>query len=158
MSTKTYRNKGKAKTLLNLLPEPAVVVDAKGNFVNVNDAFEEITGLSREELVRVLHVDDDSGLLTIMKESLEMECHFEVHNASSVEEAVKKVSQETYDAIVSDYQIPDKDGHKVSGEFSDNDVRDNSGNPTGFVVVTRKVIESKKNSRLEGIYSEPTTS
>ena len=51
MSTKNYRNKGTAKTLLNLLPEPAVLVDEKGHFLNVNDAFEEMTGLSREELV-----------------------------------------------------------------------------------------------------------
>jgi PAS domain S-box-containing protein len=37
--------------LLNLLSEPAAIVDEKGNFLTVNDAFEEVTGQRRKELV-----------------------------------------------------------------------------------------------------------
>jgi PAS domain S-box-containing protein len=51
MSTKNYRNNGKARVLLNLLSDPAVIVDEKGNFLIVNDVFEEVTGLKRSELI-----------------------------------------------------------------------------------------------------------
>src|SRR4030042_4472254 len=51
MSTKNYRNNGKARVLLNLLSDPAVIVDEKGNFLIVNDVFEEVTGLKRREII-----------------------------------------------------------------------------------------------------------
>jgi PAS domain S-box-containing protein len=51
MNTKNYRSRRKAKVLLNLLSDPAAIVDEKGNFLIVNDAFEEVTGLSRKELI-----------------------------------------------------------------------------------------------------------
>ena len=51
MSTKNYRNSGKARVLLNLLTDMAVVVDVKGQFLMVNDVFEEETGLSQKELI-----------------------------------------------------------------------------------------------------------
>ena len=51
MSTKNYRSRGKARVLLNLLSDPAAIVDEKGNFLIVNDAFLEVTGLSRKELI-----------------------------------------------------------------------------------------------------------
>jgi PAS domain S-box-containing protein len=51
MSTKNYGIKGKAGALLNLLSDPAVIVDGKGNFLIVNGAFEEVTGISRKELI-----------------------------------------------------------------------------------------------------------
>ena len=51
MNTKNYRSRGKATVLLNLLSDIAVIVDGEGNFLAVNDAFEEVTGLSRKELI-----------------------------------------------------------------------------------------------------------
>ena len=51
MSTKNYRSRGKARVLLNLLSDPAVIIDGKGNFLMVNDAFEDVTGLSWKELI-----------------------------------------------------------------------------------------------------------
>src|SRR4030042_5435899 len=51
MSTKNYRNNGKARVLLNLLSDPAVIVDEKGLFLIVNDVFEEVTGLKRREII-----------------------------------------------------------------------------------------------------------
>ncbi|MGA3290085.1 MAG: PAS domain S-box protein [Candidatus Bathyarchaeia archaeon] len=51
MNTKNYRSKPKVTVLLNFLSEPAAMVDGKGNFLAVNDTFEEVTGLSRKELV-----------------------------------------------------------------------------------------------------------
>ena len=51
MNMKNYRSSGKASVLLDLLSDPALIVDEKGNFLNVNSAFEEVTGLSRKELI-----------------------------------------------------------------------------------------------------------
>jgi PAS domain S-box-containing protein len=51
LSTKNYRSRGNAKVLLNLLSDPAVIIDGKGNFLMVNDAFEDVTGLSWKELI-----------------------------------------------------------------------------------------------------------
>ena len=51
MSAKNYRSRGKARVLLNLLSDPAAIVDGKGDFLIVNDAFQEVTGLSRKELI-----------------------------------------------------------------------------------------------------------
>ena len=51
MNTKNYRSRGKARVLLNLLSDPATIVDEKGVFLTVNDALEEVTGLSRKELI-----------------------------------------------------------------------------------------------------------
>jgi PAS domain S-box-containing protein len=48
---KNYRSRATVRVLLNLLSDPAAIVDGKGNFLTVNDAFEEVTGQRRKELV-----------------------------------------------------------------------------------------------------------
>ncbi|MGD8506607.1 MAG: PAS domain S-box protein, partial [Candidatus Bathyarchaeota archaeon] len=37
--------------LLNLMPDPVVIVDGKGKFLEVNDRVEEITGFNKQELI-----------------------------------------------------------------------------------------------------------
>jgi len=69
-----------------------------------------ITVLDLNDKLRVLHVDDDSGLLKITKQCLEMEGAIQVDTALSVEEALMKLEKENYDVVVSDYQMPEKDG------------------------------------------------
>jgi len=59
---------------------------------------------------RVLHVDDDPCILQVSKEILELEGNFEVDTALSVDEACKKLEQQTYDAVISDYEMPQKNG------------------------------------------------
>jgi PAS domain S-box-containing protein len=51
MKTKKHKSKEKARELLNLLSDPAVIVNEKGQILTVNDAFQEITGLSKKEIV-----------------------------------------------------------------------------------------------------------
>src|SRR5271157_5098116 len=51
MNKTKYRNRTTLRVLLNLLPDPAAIVDGKGNFLTVNNAFQERTGVSRKELV-----------------------------------------------------------------------------------------------------------
>ena len=93
----------------------------------------EITlGSQKMGLIRVLHVDDDSGFLQIAKEILELNGFFEVHNVSSVEEAFEKISLEEYDAVVSDYQMSGKDGLEFLKELRE------KGNTIPFVIFTGK--------------------
>ncbi|MEJ5327341.1 MAG: PAS domain S-box protein [Candidatus Bathyarchaeia archaeon] len=45
-----YSRREKVRVLLNLLSDPAVIVDEKGHFLVVNKAFEEITGLKWKQI------------------------------------------------------------------------------------------------------------
>ncbi len=60
--------------------------------------------------MRVLHVDDDAGLLEVAKEILMMEGNLEVAVALSVDEAFRKMRESSFDVVVSDYEMPQKDG------------------------------------------------
>ena len=51
MFKKNYSIKTKADVSLNLLCDPAVIADEKGRLLTANDAFEEVTGLVRKELI-----------------------------------------------------------------------------------------------------------
>jgi PAS domain S-box-containing protein len=59
---------------------------------------------------RILHVDDDPCILEISKSILELEGNFEVDTSLSVAEAFEKMQENSYDAIISDYELPQKDG------------------------------------------------
>ena len=39
-----------------------------------------------------------------------MENNFEIDNVTSVDEAFKKMEEQSYDAVVSDYEMPQKNG------------------------------------------------
>ncbi len=58
----------------------------------------------------VLHVDDDASFLSVSKRILELDGKFAVDVAVSVDEALKKVSVKSYDAIISDYDMPCMNG------------------------------------------------
>jgi PAS domain S-box-containing protein len=59
---------------------------------------------------RILYVDDEPGLLEIGKIFLERNGAFVVDTFSSAEKALDHLESEHYDAIVSDFQMPDMDG------------------------------------------------
>jgi DNA-binding NtrC family response regulator len=59
---------------------------------------------------RILHVDDDFSLLEVSKQILSVENNFEVENAISVDEAYEKMQKQSYDAVVSDYEMSQKNG------------------------------------------------
>ena len=60
--------------------------------------------------IRVLHVDDDSDLLEVSKTILIEEGIFEIDTASCVDDALKKLESLNFDVVVSDYDMPVKDG------------------------------------------------
>jgi PAS domain S-box-containing protein len=71
---------------------------------------EVVVDVSEKKPIRVLHVDDELGLLKVAKQCLEMQGPFQVDTVRSVEEALNKLKEKKYDAVVSDYQMPGKDG------------------------------------------------
>jgi PAS domain S-box-containing protein len=77
-------------------------------------------------------VDDETSLLRIAKQCLEMEGSFQVDTASSVDEALEKVKKGSYDAVVSDYQMPGKDGLELLKELRE------KGDSTPFIMFTGK--------------------
>ena len=64
-----------------------------------------------EEKIRVLHVDDETELLTIVKHYVEnYEPRIQIDSVDSPERALQLIRYNNYDCIVSDYQMPEMNG------------------------------------------------
>jgi DNA-binding NtrC family response regulator len=63
-----------------------------------------------DDRIRILHVDDDSTSIEVSKQILMNMGNFDVDNACCVDEAFKKLAIGHYDVVVSDYEMPQKDG------------------------------------------------
>jgi PAS domain S-box-containing protein len=66
--------------------------------------------------LRVLYVDDEPDLLVISKLILEADGAFAIDTLPSAKEALEQLKTERYDAIISDYQMPDMDGIQFLAE------------------------------------------
>ena len=85
--------------------------EVKPQTIEINSNFLiETKDLGKKNCLHVLHVDDDPCFLEVSKQILIMENNFEVDIALSVDEALKKMEAQTYNAIVSDYEMPLKNG------------------------------------------------
>lgn len=62
------------------------------------------------ERISVLYVDDESILLELGKRFLEEDCELVVDTAESASDGLSILSGKAYDAIVSDYQMPEMNG------------------------------------------------
>ena len=82
------------------------------------------------DTLRVLYVDDEPGLLEIGKLFLEKEGEFAVDTLTSAREALEQLNTERYDAIISDYQMPEMDGITFLKQLKA------SGNATPFIIFT----------------------
>ncbi|PWR69521.1 PAS domain S-box protein [Methanospirillum stamsii] len=60
--------------------------------------------------ISILYVDDEEGLLDMGKHFLERTGTFRVDTLTSAQKALTSPNLHSYDAIVSDYQMPDMDG------------------------------------------------
>lgn len=61
--------------------------------------------------INILHIDDDSSMLEISKLMLEnLDRSFSVDSVSKVDEFNKKLRNKKYDVIISDYEMPFKNG------------------------------------------------
>jgi PAS domain S-box-containing protein len=90
------------------------------------------TATTEETPIHILYVDDEAGLLKAAKPILEMQGSFHVETALSVEEAMKKMKEETFDVIVCDYIMSGKDGLEFLKELRD------TGNKIPFIIFTGK--------------------
>ncbi|MCX6690637.1 MAG: PAS domain S-box protein, partial [Methanoregula sp.] len=84
------------------------------------------------EKIRALYVDDELTLLELAKLFLERSGDFTVTIATSAPEAIRLLEQETFDAIVSDYQMPEMDGIEFLKHLKA------EGNTTPFIIFTGK--------------------
>ena len=89
-------------------------------------------GTTKDNPILVLHVDDEVSLLKVLKQILELQGLFQVDSAGSVEEAYTKMKEKDFDVIVSDYQMPIKDGLQFLKDLKD------SGNNVSFILFTGK--------------------
>ena len=65
---------------------------------------------NNKRIIHVLHVDDDISFLEVSKLILSNENNFEIDTAMSVNAALKRMELQTFDVVVSDYEMPLKDG------------------------------------------------
>jgi len=70
----------------------------------------ELAASNKKSVIRVLHVDDDSSIREISKQILMDMGNFEIDSACCVDEAFQKLNAKNYDVIISDYEMPQKDG------------------------------------------------
>jgi len=85
---------------------------------------------NKEQQISVMHVDDNEDFRIISKRHLEQHGSFQIETVSSVKEAKQKISQKQYDAIISDYQMPEKTVLDFLKELRDN------GNEVPFILFT----------------------
>ncbi len=61
-------------------------------------------------MTRVLYIDDEETLLTLTRIYLKEEAGLDVEIAASAKEGLSRLRSESFDAIISDYDMPDMDG------------------------------------------------
>ncbi|HOT02783.1 MAG TPA: PAS domain S-box protein [Methanolinea sp.] len=81
-------------------------------------------------MITVLYVDDEPGLLEVGKLYLERHGEFHVDTVTSAKDALRVIKTENYDAIISDYQMPEMNGIDLLKEVRA------SGNPIPFIIFT----------------------
>lgn len=80
--------------------------------------------------ISILYVDDEPLLLNVGKMFLEKTAGYSVTTVSSVRDALNQLSEKSFDAIVSDYQMQEVDGIEFLKLLR------NSGNKTPFIIFT----------------------
>ena len=112
-----------------------------------------VNAIERTMVIRVLHVDDEPSILEISKQILmDMDSNFEIDHAYCVDEAFKKLAARDYDAIISDYEMPLKNGLQFLKELRE------QKNEIPFILFTGKgreeVAVTALNTGADGYYSK----
>ena len=110
----------------------------------MESASEACVDLSGKAKLRILHVDDDAEFIAVAKQCLEEQYQFQVDTASSAEEALKKLENSEYDAIIADYQMPEKNGLELLRALRQ------QGRDIPFILLTCK---SKEEVAIEALNS-----
>jgi PAS domain S-box-containing protein len=117
-------------------------------FLFPEDGYDKIAIRSNQviliSMISVLYVDDEPDLLTIGKLFLERAGHFTVTTCPGAAEAVELIRNYSFDAVVSDYQMPEMNGITFLKTLK------SGGNTSPFILFTGKgreevVIEALNN-------------
>ena len=87
---------------------------------------------SKSRQLHILCVDDETKFPDSTRNILETQNEFTVETASSVDEALEKMSTTEFDVIISDYVLPEKSGLDFLKELRE------SGNNIPFILFTGK--------------------
>jgi PAS domain S-box-containing protein len=103
--------------------------------------------------IRVLHVDDDISMLEMSKLMLlDLDSGFEIDKACCVDEGFSKLAEGHYDVVISDYDMPQKNGLQFLKELRE------QKNDTPFILFTGKgreeVAISALNLGADGYYNK----
>jgi PAS domain S-box-containing protein len=95
-------------------------------------------------MITVLHVDDEPALMDVTKHFLERDSTICVTTTTSVRDAIETLKSSTFDAIISDYEMPEQDGIEFLKIVRE------GGNDTPFIIFTGRgreqaVIEALNN-------------
>ncbi|MGD2065807.1 MAG: PAS domain S-box protein [Candidatus Bathyarchaeota archaeon] len=90
------------------------------------------TDKTTEAPINVLCVDDEASFLASTKQLLELDTSFHVDLASSINDALEKMRSKVFDVVVSDYQMPGRNGLEFLKELRE------SGNDIPFILFTGK--------------------
>jgi len=82
------------------------------------------------DILRILYVDDEPSLLGIAKAFLEKTGNYSITTLESATAALERLKLEQYDAIISDYQMPDMNGIEFLKSVR------KSGNSSPFIIFT----------------------
>lgn len=120
-------NEEKLRSIFNSSPAAIAVFDLKGNIVDCNKATLDFLGLSTKD-----ELNGKNGLMFVAKK-----------DQQKVKETIKNVLK-TSSVTNVEYIALNNDGYEFPAEFSASVIKDTSGNPTGFVVIIKDIIERKK--------------
>lgn len=81
-------------------------------------------------MIKILYVDDEPLLLDLARVFIEKKGEFTVDTAETAPAALELMKSRTYDAIISDYQMPEMDGIEFLKTIRD------SGDRTPFIIFT----------------------
>ena len=96
--------------------------------------------------IHILRIDKDAFFLDVSKLVLmDMDNRFEIDNACSVDEALTKMKNKQYDVVVSDYEMPQKNGLQFLSELRE------QNNKIPFILFTGRRREEIDALNLEDI-------
>jgi PAS domain S-box-containing protein len=131
--------------------EPLVLTHSQYDKVVVDLA--DLASSNKKSAIHVLHVDDDPSLQEITKLMLlDLDNSFEIDCACCVDEGLSKLAAGHYDVVVSDYEMPQKDGLQFLKELRENN------NKVSFILFTGKgreeVAIQALNSGADGYFNK----
>src|SRR5665647_2572603 len=89
--------------------------------------------LGKKDSIRILHVDDDPSIQELTKLMLlDFDNSIEIDSACCVDKGLTQLAAKTYDLVVSDYEMPQKNGLDFLQELRQNK------NLTPFILFTGK--------------------